>query len=407
MIEIPWGVEATWAIISPKNIINDSKIKKIAVCSLYCKPKSRKKSLLLDHINQAFNVISTKYGNGLHYIIAGDTNDLKLDNILNLSTNMRQLVTEYTRLDPPAMLDPIISTLGVYYQLPECLPPLDPDPDSNGSPSDHLIVVMRPVNTINNKCARTVRQVTVRPLPQSGLDKVKTWMENQNWSDILLEENVDKKAETLHQMVLNQLNQHCPEKIRKVSSDDEPWFTDKLKRLDRKCRRLFRSKRGSQKYKRLRKIFRKKVSEAKKFFKKKMIDDVMTAKDGQWYSKLKRISNYDQGKSEQLQVDEISHMNEQDQAEAIADRFSAISNEYDPVKKDEINIPEFTESSIPKINPFQVRTHLQKIKTNKSTAPGDIPAKVIKEFAMFLCVPLANIINCGMSAGHWPKYYKR
>ena len=208
-------------------------------------------------------------------------------------------------------------------------------------------------------------------------------------------------------MVLNQLNQHCPEKIRKVSSDDEPWFTDKLKRLDRKCRRLFRSKRGSQKYKRLRKIFRKKVSEAKKFFKKKMIDDVMTAKDGQWYSKLKRISNYDQGKSEQLQVDEISHMNDQDQAEAIADSFSAISNEYDPVKKDEINIPEFTESSIPKINPFQVRTHLQKIKTNKSTAPGDIPAKVIKEFAMFLCVPLANIINCGMSAGHWPKYYKR
>ena len=60
-----------------------------------------------------------------------------------------------------------------------------------------------------------------------------------------------------------------------------------------------------------------------------------------------------------------------------------------------------------KINPFKVRTHLQKFKTNKSTAPDDIPAKVIKEFAMFLCVPLANIINCGMSAGHWPKYYKR
>ena len=31
LIEIPWGVEATWAIISPKNLTSDSIIKKIAV----------------------------------------------------------------------------------------------------------------------------------------------------------------------------------------------------------------------------------------------------------------------------------------------------------------------------------------------------------------------------------------
>ena len=85
LIQIPWGVEAIWGLISPKNITNDSTIKKIAVCSLYCKPDSRKKSLLLDHISQAFNILSAKYGKGLHFIIAGDTNDLKLDNILNLS----------------------------------------------------------------------------------------------------------------------------------------------------------------------------------------------------------------------------------------------------------------------------------------------------------------------------------
>ena len=119
LIDSPWGVEATWAIISPKSISSDSIVKKIAVCSLYCKPSSKKKSVLLDHINQAFNVISTKYGHGLHFIIAGDTNDLKLDNIINLSPNTRQHVTGVTRLNPPAMLDPIISTLG----LPaSCLP---------------------------------------------------------------------------------------------------------------------------------------------------------------------------------------------------------------------------------------------------------------------------------------------
>ena len=171
LIDIPWGVEATWAIISPKNITSDSQIQKIAVCSIYSKPNSKKKSLLLDHINQAYNIISSKYEKGLHFIFAGDTNDLKLDNILNISPNLQQMVSGVTRLNPPAMLDPIIMTLGSFYQTHVIHPPLDPDPDSNGSPSDHLIPVMKPVDTINNKPARTVREVTVRPLPHSGLKK--------------------------------------------------------------------------------------------------------------------------------------------------------------------------------------------------------------------------------------------
>ena len=154
LIDIPWGVEAVWALITPKKTRSNSKIKRIAVCSTYSKPNSKKKSILLDHINQAFNVINTKYGNDRHFIIAGDMNDQKLDNISNLSNNMRQLVTDYTRLNPPAILDPIISTLGSYYQKPTCLPPLDSDPDTNGKPSDHLIVVMKPLDNINDKTGR-------------------------------------------------------------------------------------------------------------------------------------------------------------------------------------------------------------------------------------------------------------
>ena len=32
---------------------------------------------------------------------------------------------------------------------------------------------------------------------------------------------------------------------------------------------------------------------------------------------------------------------------------------------------------------------------------------MIKEFAMYLCVPLTDVINSGLKAGHWPRYYKR
>ena len=114
----------------------------------------------------------------------------------------------------------------------------------------------------------------------------------------------------------------------------------------------------------------------------------MTSRDSQWYSKLKRITNYEQTKSETVQVDEISHLPDQEQAEAIASSFSSISNEYDPVNREEIQLASFCSSEVPQFKPYQVRRYLDKIKTNKSTAPGDIPAKIIKECPCFGCSKL-------------------
>ena len=407
LIEVPWGVEATWAMMTPKNISNNSIIKNIAVCSLYSKPNSKKKELLLDHINQAFNVISTKFKSGLHFILAGDTNDLKLGNIINLTSNMKQLVSGVTRLNPPAMLDPVMSTLGRFYQQPVCLPPLNPDPDSCGRPSDHFIVLMKPINALNNKSSRTHREIKVRPLPASGMKKFELWIQNEDWTDILDEELVDKKTEILQNIILTKLDEFCPEKVRKISSDDQPFFTQELKCLHRRKRREFAKNRRSNKFLELKKKFKKKVEEEKKNFKKRMIDDVMTARDSQWYSKLKRITNYDQIKSNPVQVEEISHLSDKEQAEAIADSFSTVSNEYDPIQRDKISIPPFSHSSIPQYKPYQIRKYLQSIKTNKSTPPGDIPAKIIKQCSSLLCVPFCDIVNSGLSKGQWPKLYKK
>ena len=74
---------------------------------------------------------------------------------------------------------------------------------------------------------------------------------------------------------------------------------------------------------------------------------------------------------------------------------------------DKILFPKFPASSRPKISIRSVRHHLSKIKVNKSNSPGDIPAKVIKEFASFLCVPPSDIINCSLKSGIWPRIYKR
>jgi hypothetical protein len=95
-ITVPVGVEAVWCMLIPRNRSPRSKVKYIAVCALYYSgPKQTKKADLYD----AYNHLSALYPSGLHFIIAGDTNRLKLAPILNLSPKLIQVVKFPTRLD--------------------------------------------------------------------------------------------------------------------------------------------------------------------------------------------------------------------------------------------------------------------------------------------------------------------
>ena len=209
LINIKWGVEVVWCLLTPRNVTSSSKIKRIACASVYCKPNSRNKSVLIDHITEAYNILCTKYKEGLHFIIAGDT-------ILNLSPNLLQIVKSPTRLDPVTfvekLLDPVITTLGAYYQTPQCLPPLDADPDTNGKPSDHRIVLVNPISSINNECSRSTRNIKVRPITQSSIDKMTTWSINQNWTQVKEAESAHDKAQLLQSMLLQKFIELFPEK---------------------------------------------------------------------------------------------------------------------------------------------------------------------------------------------------
>ena len=406
LVQIPWGVEAVWCILTPKNVKNDSKIQKIACCSIYSKPASNKKTLLLDHISDAYNVLCTKYGRGLHFVLAGDTNDLKLDSILSLSPSLSQIVKEWTRLDPPAILDPVIMTLSNLYQEPVCLEPLDADQDKQGKKSDHRIVIVKPINTINNKCSRQTRQVTVRPFPQSGILKMKNWLIDNKWEEVFQAISAHEKAKVFQTILLAKLNEFFPEKSRKINSDDAPWMSFKLKQLDRRRKRIYRRERRSEKWKHLEKIFKKEMKSAKADFYKKTVADLKLKKPGQWYSCLKKITSYDQQKNEELIVDQINHLSDQQQAEVIAEKFASIQNEYDALKSEDISVPPFSESEIPQFHTAQVWFALSRLETNKATVPGDFPAKLIKEFAAYLADPFTDILNTSVRRGEYPEIYK-
>ena len=362
------------------------------------------KTLLLDHISQTFHLLTAKYGDGLHFTFGADANKLDLTPILTLSPTMRQLVVTPTRGE--AILDPIISTLGLWYQVPVCLPPLQADPGSGGATSDHKIIILKPINMINNKPSRATRQIKVRPLPESLLNLIKAALQVHNWSNVHNAETSHEKARIFQDEVMEIVDKIAPERLRNISTDDQPWYTEQLKILDRKRRREFHQNRRSGRYNRLQGEYKTKCSQAKKVFFKSMVRQVKEANPGQWYSLLKRITKYDSEKREELQIAEINHLTDEEQAEMIAKHFNATSLEYEPKESQDLKITDFDPETIPSFKPTKIKQFLDKIKTNKATIPGDIPAKIVKHSSSILCLPITHMINHSIKTGCWPDQYK-
>ena len=99
-------------------------------------------------------------------------------------------------------------------------------------------------------------------------------------------------------------------------------------------------------------------------------------------------------------------MTHKDQANAILDSILKINNLYDPIKKEDIDIPDILEETIPYLTEEKVESFIKELKTKPSTPPGDIPAKLVKRFSEHFKIPLTHILNSCLKRGEWPDLWK-
>ena len=151
--------------------------------------------------------------------------------------------------------------------------------------------------------------------------------------------------------MLEKINLFLPEIIAKFTAEDQVWITSEIKDISRRKRREYYKHRKSQKWKTLEELFQNKCQLAKQSYYENIVSDLKLSNPGQWYSKLKRMTCYDQTKSDQVMVESISHLSDKDQAEKIAGSFSKVSNHYDEINPNEIVLSPET----PKLEPFQVK----------------------------------------------------
>ena len=130
-------------------------------------------------------------------------------------------------------------------------------------------------------------------MKQSGIDRFGEWIRNQTWNEVLQAKTVDEKSEMLQNMLVRKLDKFLPQRHKIDTSDDQPFCSEKMKRLKRVKSREYHKNRKSLKWMELNKEYKKEAAQAKNKYYREIIKDLKTSNVSQWFSKLKRLCSYD------------------------------------------------------------------------------------------------------------------
>ena len=163
---------------------------------------------------------------------------------------------------------------------------------------------------------------------------------------------------------MSRFEEFFPEKVRQIANDDQPFISDKLKKMKRKKCREFHKNRRSKKWKIMEEKYQNELGKRKKDYYRRKIRNLRKKKPRNWHNELKKLTSHDQHKAEEIIVEEIKDLPISEQAERIADNFAAVSQEFEKLVADDIKIPDFSEEDIPQFDEDDIREVLESMDTS-------------------------------------------
>ena len=168
------------------------------------------------------------------------------------------------------------------------------------------------------------------------------WIDNKDWSEVTHEHIAHKKAEILQKLLVEKYEEFFPEKDVTIFSDDQPFFSNKLRIMKRRKGRVYSKYRRSEKWKKMNEKYELELDKVKKEFYNKKIKNLRKVNPKYWYREFKKLTSFDQHKSDEIVVEDIKDLPNNAQVELIADKFAAISQEYDKLEDSYIEVPDFS-----------------------------------------------------------------
>ena len=107
---------------------------------------------------------------------------------------------------------------------------------------------MRPLSAALSVKPRVYKTVQSRPITESGIESFRQWIENHRWMEVYTCTDANEKAEHFQKVVTENFLRCFPVKVVKFSEDDQPWTSQKVKKLDRLRKREFYKNKNSAKW---------------------------------------------------------------------------------------------------------------------------------------------------------------
>ena len=406
----PDNVEAVFALVKP--LAPPPEIKEIVTFAFYCPPRSRKMNKLIDFLVTNIHSLLARFPNA-GIMGGGDRNSLDISPIIAAVPrllNIQQLPTLNDK-----SLDVLLTTMAPLYSIPIIAPPVTCDDPSKGAPSDHSVPIVYPITNATLGKQQKYKEQTTRPLPESAVRKFGLALIDQEWAAMSSKDSSEKQEETMQNILSSLLSSHCPTKTVKLRPQvDKPFITYELKTLDRQRKREYRKHRKSPRYCYLNNQFNTKYRKASKDYLDKMMLELEESNPAKANKIIKRLGaqpgeTLDEGN---FSLPDHRSLTAEQSANKIAQKFAEISQEYPPIKIE--NLPERVQNeiknakkqNIPYISRQMVEDKVRKAKTTKGGVDGDLPAKLIKEFSSELAPPLSQLYRAIAQTGKWPSRWK-
>ena len=206
-----------------------------------------------------------------------------------------------------------------------------------------------------------------------------------------------------------------PEKLIIISPEDRPWFNEQLRLLKRQRMRQYQRHGKNDKYDELKTRFDEKLKHEMLKYLEKIAIEVSEGRRGSTYPALKRLGlrpGEEIQSGFQLPMHAEQNLSPAQSAEVIAEHFSRISQEYEPLNIYNLppNVQSFVhtcnQSLAPKLTVQDVHKRITQAKKPNGLVPGDLPKRLVKHCSATLAVPVTAIFNRITTSAEYPNPWK-
>ena len=393
-LNVPNHIEALYVSLRPHWLPRS--VSNILLCGVYFPGSGSQyapnQDDIINHLIESIQGFYNKYSKPLIFLL-GDFNDLNIVDICE-TCSLKQVVNVPTR--EKAVLDLILTNLdNELYRAPYSLPGI--------GKSDHLCVIYAPKNFTKPKVEKRV--IMVRIFKESAMIEFGSWITRFNWILLYRISDVNEKVKYFSMITWLMIERCFPLTRFVLSSSDKEWITTKIKKLIE-----LRQQAHNARLFELRDLYAKRVRDeirkAKRNFNKNKAHLFHMSNPREWYKHVNKIIGCKNAKNNFVNIPDLAYKSIDDQIEVINKHFANICSKFPPIN-DKVELVTLDDEKNLRFVDVLFTYRLLKKYAKKSLGPGDLPQKILIEFAPELATPFCNIINSAIQANIFPDDYKK